>query len=78
MRAGRLLVDGLVAEYVKIENDIAIANTQDVDQPPSMTSLTRTASENVEGDARESFQTTSRRWCCRHCDVPSGSRRIRF
>jgi hypothetical protein len=32
MRLGRLLVDGLGAEYVKIEKDIAIAGTQDVDQ----------------------------------------------
>jgi hypothetical protein len=32
MRRSRLLVDGLGAECVKIENDKAIANTRDVDQ----------------------------------------------
>jgi hypothetical protein len=48
MRPDRLLVDWLGAEYVKIENDIAIANTRDVDQPPSMASLMWTASANVE------------------------------
>ena len=44
MRPRRLLVDRLGAEYGKIENDIAIANALDVDQSPSMASLTRTAS----------------------------------
>jgi len=47
MRPGRLRVDGLGAEYVKIENNAAIANTQDLDQfnissSPRMASLTRT------------------------------------
>jgi len=32
MRASRLLVDGIGAEYVKIEKHLAIANVQDVDQ----------------------------------------------
>ena len=59
MRPGRLLVDGLGIECAKIENDKAIANTHDVDQSPSMASLTRTASANVEGGERESFQATS-------------------
>jgi hypothetical protein len=41
MRPSRLLVDGLGTECAKIEKDIAIANAQDVDQSPSMASLTR-------------------------------------
>jgi hypothetical protein len=56
MRPGRLLVDGLGAEYVKIEKDIAIAKAQDLDQSPSMASLTRTASANVKGGGRECFR----------------------
>ena len=68
MRPIRLLVDGLGAEYVKIEKDIAIANAQDVDQSPSMASLTRAASANVEGEGRERFQGTNQ--CC------VGSRRL--
>jgi hypothetical protein len=57
MRRRRLVVDGLDAECVKIENDKAIVNTQDADQSisqasASMTSLTRTQLEEVscQGD----------------------------
>jgi hypothetical protein len=59
MRPSRLLVDGLGIECARIENDKAIANTHDVDQSPSKASLTRSASANVEGDERESFQAAS-------------------
>jgi hypothetical protein len=52
MRRRRLVVDGLDAECVKIENDKAIVNTQDADQSiseasASMASLARTQREEV-------------------------------
>jgi len=84
MRRRRLVVDGLDAECVKIENDKAIVNTQDADQSISeasacMASLTRTQREEVSCQEWNDYYTrrlvspAPTTWAANRFRFPSGA-----